>query len=105
MTQVVVREWLLILAILLGAVGIVAGGYAYHLEQIEDEAEEVTVAKLLEIVDHNQQMLTDLKTKPAARPLAFDACAGSDIVQSLRMQGIAIKPMEFEERCAAARAK
>jgi nitrogen fixation-related uncharacterized protein len=105
MTQVVVREWLLILAILLGAVGIVAGGWAYHLEQLEDEAEEVTIAELLAIVENNQAILTDLRTKPTARPLAFDACAGTEIVESLRKQGVKVKPMEFEERCAAARAK
>jgi nitrogen fixation-related uncharacterized protein len=96
---------MLILAILLGAVGIVAGGWAYHLEQMEDEAEEVTIAELLAIVNHNQQILTDLRTNPAARPLAFDACAGTDIVAALRKQGVAIKPLEFEERCANAQAK
>ena len=104
MTRVaIVREWMLILAISIAAVAILAGGLAYRQEMIEDEAEEVTISRLLEIVDHNQQLLTELKTKPAARPLAFDACAGTDIVAALRKQGVAIKPLEFEERCAAAR--
>ena len=106
MTRVaIVREWMLILAIVIAAVAILAGGLAYRQEMIEDEAEEVTIAELLAIVNHNQQILTDLRTKPAARPLAFDACAGTDIVKSLRKQGVAIKPMEFEERCAKARDK
>ena len=106
MTRVaIVREWMLILAIAIAAVAILAGGLAYRQEMIEDEAEEITISRLLEIVDHNQQLLTELKTKPAARPLAFDACAGTDIVAALRKQGVAIKPLEFEERCAAARAK
>ncbi len=106
MTRVaLVREWMLILAIVIAAVAILAGGLAYRQEMIEDEAEEVTIAELLDIVNHNQQLLTDLMTKPTARPLAFDACAGTDIVTSLRKQGVAIKPMEFEERCAAARDK
>lgn len=106
MTRVaIVREWMLILAIAIAAVAILAGGLAYRQEMIEDEAEEVTIAELLAIVNHNQQILTDLRTKPAARPLAFDACAGTDIVESLRKQGVKIKHLEFEERCAVSRAK
>lgn len=103
MTHVVlVREWLLITAILLGAFGIVAGGYAYHLEQLEDEAEEITVAELLRIVDHNQEVLTELKTKPAARPLAFDACAGTNLTEAIRESGLSVPKQEFEVRCQEA---
>lgn len=104
MTHVVlVREWLLITAILLGAFGIVAGGYAYHLEQLEDEAEEITVAELLRIVDHNQEVLTELKSKPAARPLAFDACAGTDLTEAIRANGVEIPKLGFERRCTEVR--
>lgn len=104
MTHVVlVREWLLITAILLGALGIVAGGYAYHLEQLEDEAEEITVAELLRIVEHNQEVLTELKTKPAARPLAFDACAGTDLTEAIRKSGISVPKQEFETKCQKAK--
>lgn len=104
MTRVViVREWLLIMSILLGAVGIVAGGYAYHLEQLEDEAEELTVAELLRIVERNQQVLTELKTKPAARPLTFDACAGTNLAEAIRDNGIQIPQQEFETRCKEAK--
>lgn len=104
MTQVVlVREWLLITTILLGAFGIVAGGYAYHLEQLEDEAEEITVAELLRIVEHNQEVLTELKTKPAARPLAFDACAGTDLTEVIRANGVEIPKLDFERRCTEVR--
>lgn len=104
MTRVViVREWLLICSVLLGAVGIVAGGYAYHLEQPEDEAEEVTVAEMLAIVESNQQILSDLKTKPAARPLAFDACAGAALVNVMRDNGMETPKFEFEARCEQAK--
>lgn len=104
MTKVVlVREWLLILAILLGAVGIIAGGWAYHLEQLEDEAEEVTGANLMALVESNQHILSDLKTKPAARPLAFDACAGTDLAAAIRKGGVPVPQQEFEKRCAEAR--
>lgn len=103
MTQVVlVREWLLITTILLGAFGIVAGGYAYHLEQLEDEAEEITVAELLRIVEHSQEVLTELKTKPAARPLAFDACAGTNLTEAIRESGLSVPKQEFEVRCQEA---
>lgn len=97
---VIVREWLLICSILLGAVGIVAGGYAYHLEQLEDEAEEVTVAELLALVENNQRILNDLKTKPASRPLAFDACAGTALAEAIRDGGVPVPQQEFEQRCA-----
>lgn len=104
MTHVVlVREWLLITAILLGAFGIIAGGYAYHLEQLEDEAEEITVAELLRIVERNQQVLTELKNKPAARPLAFDACAGTNLTEAIRESGLSVPKQEFEVRCQEAR--
>lgn len=104
MTHVVlVREWLLITAILLGAFGIVAGGYAYRLEQLEDEAEEITVAELLRIVEHNQEVLTELKTKPAARPLAFDACAGTDLTEAILANGVEIPKLDFERRCTEVR--
>ena len=104
MTQVVlVREWLLITTILLGAFGIVAGGYAYHLEQLEDEAEEITVAELLRIVEHSQEVLTELKTKPAARPLVFDACAGTDLTEAIRANGVEIPKLDFERRCTEVR--
>ena len=104
MTQVVlVREWLLITTILLGAFGIVAGGYAYHLEQLEDGAEEITVAELLRIVEHNQEVLTELKTTPAARPLAFDACAGTDLTEVIRANGVEIPKLDFERRCTEVR--
>lgn len=103
MTQVVlVREWLLITTILLGAFGIVAGGYAYHLEQLEDEAEEITVAELLRIVEHSQEVLTELKTKQAARPLAFDACAGTNLTEAIRESGLSVPKQEFEVRCQEA---
>lgn len=103
MTQVVlVREWLLITTILLGAFGIVAGGYAYHLEQLEDEAEEITVAELLRIVEHSQEVLTELKTKPAARPLAFDVCAGTNLTEAIRESGLSVPKQEFEVRCQEA---
>ncbi len=104
MTQVVlVREWLLITTILLGAFGIVAGGYAYHLEQLEEEAEEITVAELLRIVERNQEVLTELKTKPAARPLAFDECAGTDLTDALLANGAEIPKLAFERRCTEAK--
>lgn len=48
MTRVaIVREWMLILAIAIAAVAILAGGLAYRQEMIEDEAEEVTISRLL----------------------------------------------------------
>lgn len=104
MTRVViVREWLLILSILLGASSIIAGGWAYHLEQLEDEAEELTVAELLVIVERNQSILTDIKTKSSARPLAFDACAGTDLAVAIREGGVPVPKQEFEKRCAEAR--
>lgn len=97
------REWLLIVAILLGAVGIVAAGWAYHLEQLDDIAEEQKVADLLAVVESNQAMLTALTTKPSARPLAFDACAGTNLVDALRQKGIKVPEQEFEARCRAAK--
>jgi nitrogen fixation-related uncharacterized protein len=104
MTKVaIVREWLLIVAILLGAVGIIAAGWAYHLEQLDDVAEEQTVADLTALVQSNQAMLTALTTKPNARPLAFDACAGTDLVEAMRQKGIEVPPQEFEARCQAVR--
>lgn len=104
MTRVaIVREWLLIVAILLGAVGIVAAGWAYHLEQQEDIAEEQIVADLLAVVESNQAMLTALTTKPSARPLAFDACAGTALAETMRKSGIKVPEQEFEARCKAAK--
>ena len=104
MTRVViVREWLLIMSILLGAAGIIAGGYAYHLEQLEDEAEEITVAHLMALVESNQHILSDLKNKPYARPLAFDACAGKALVNVMRDNGLETPKFEFEARCEQAK--
>ena len=113
MTRVViVREWLLIISILLGVVGIIAAGWAYHLEMLEDEAEDLNVSVLMqdvlanrELLNANQALLNALITKPSARPLAFDACAGADVVESMRANGAEIPQMEFERRCQQARQK
>ena len=109
---VIVREWLLIVSILLGAVGIVAAGWAYHLEMMEDDAEDLNVAALMqdvranrELLNANQALLNALVTKPAARPLSFDACAGADVVEAMRANGAEIPQMEFERRCQQARQK
>jgi hypothetical protein len=100
-----VREWLLIISILLGVVGIFAAGWAYHLEMQEDDAEDRNVAELMREVRSNQEMLNALMTKPAARPLAFDACAGTDLAEAMRDNGADVPQMEFEQRCQQARQK
>jgi len=113
MTRVViVREWLLIISILLGASGIIAAGWAYHLEMQEDDAEDRNVAVIMqdvqtnrELLNANQALLNALVTKPAARPLSFDACAGTDMVEALLANGADIPQMEFERRCQQARQK
>jgi nitrogen fixation-related uncharacterized protein len=102
---VLVREWLLIVSILLGAVGIVAAGWAYHLEMLEDDAEDRNIAVLRQDVRTNRELLNALATKPAARPLAFDACAGANVVEAMRANGAEIPQMEFELRCQQARQK
>jgi len=102
---VLVREWLLIVSILLGAVGIVAAGWAYHLEMLEDDAEDRNIAVLRQDVRTNRELLNALATKPAARPLAFDACAGANVVEAMRANGAEIPQMEFERRCQQARQK
>jgi nitrogen fixation-related uncharacterized protein len=109
---VLVREWLLIVSILLGAVGIVAAGWAYHLEMLEDDAEDLNVAVLIqdvrdnrEILNANREILNALATKSSARPLSFDACAGTDVVEAMRANGAEIPQMEFERRCQQARQK
>jgi hypothetical protein len=106
MTRVViVREWLLIVSILLGGSGIIAAGWAYHLEMQEDDAEDRNIALLMQDAQTNREMLNTLMTKPAARPLAFDACAGAAVVDAMRANGAEISPMEFEQRCQQARQK
>jgi hypothetical protein len=100
---VIVREWLLIISILLGVVGIFAAGWAYHLEMLEDDAEDRNIAVLMQDAQINREMLNALMTKPAARPLAFDACAGAAVVEAMRENGAEISPMEFEQRCQQAR--
>ena len=40
---------------------------------------------------------------PSARPLAFDACAGTNLVDALRQRGIKVHEQEFEVRCKAAK--
>jgi hypothetical protein len=106
MTRVViVREWLLIISILLGVVGIIAAGWAYHLEMQEDDAEDRNIALLMQDAQTNREMLNALMTKPAARPLAFDACAGADLAEAMRENGAAMPKMEFEQRCQQARQK
>jgi hypothetical protein len=58
-----------------------------------------------EILNANREILNALVTKPAARPLSFDACAGADVVESMRANGAEIPQMEFELRCQQARQK
>ena len=106
MTRVIiVREWLLIVSILLGVVGIIAAGWAYHLEMLEDDAEDRNIAILMQDAQNNREILSALMTKPAARPLAFDACAGAAVVEAMRANGAEISKMEFEQRCQQARQK
>jgi hypothetical protein len=106
MTRVViVREWLMIVSILLGGSGIIAAGWAYHLEMQDDDAEDRNIALLMQDAQTNREMLNTLMTKPAARPLAFDACAGAAVVDAMRANGAEISPMEFEQRCQQARQK
>jgi ligand-binding sensor protein len=102
---VIVREWMLIISILLGAVGIIAAGLAYHMEMLEDDAEDRNIAVLMQDAQTNREMLNALITKPAARPLAFDACAGAAVVEAMRANGAEISKMEFEQRCQQARQK
>lgn len=99
-------DWLVFLV--LGLVVIAVATWAYMLEQRDDIAEQREISIIQEKLDTLTrqgadigQIVTLLASKPSARPLAFDACAGAALVEEMRKRGMTIGRMEFEERCAA----
>ena len=99
---VVLREWMWVLSVLLGLVGILGAGMAYHAQEGRDAEEIAHVRDMSRIVSENQDMLRKLLTNPKARPLSFDACAGSELVRALRANGIDLPKQDFEVRCETA---
>lgn len=104
------RDYHLLAFIILGVSGIGVTSWMYHLEQLDDRTEQEQVELIQKKLDslllqtsHVGATVTELATKPSARPLKFDACNGADVVNALRASGISIKPQEFEARCAADR--
>lgn len=91
-------EWLYLLGVLLGAIGIIAGGLAYRQEQIDDRIEEAQVQKLLGIVAENLRTLQALEQAQRIGP-RHTACDTKLILDDLRAKGIALPPYEVEERC------
>lgn len=89
---------MVILAILLGAVGIVAGGWAYHLEQQEDKDEEVVINRLDATVQSNAAILAVLLEQQAKGP-RHTACDTVQILKDLRADGLKLPRYPVEDRC------
>jgi hypothetical protein len=100
--RVLVGEWMMIVAIIIGGVGILAGGWAYHLEQVDDANEEREVHELIELCRANKALLLSLTQNPAARPLAYTACDGLAMAEALRHAGVDLVEQPFEMRCKRA---
>lgn len=91
-------EWLYLLGVLLGAIGIIAGGLAYRQEQLDDQIEDARVQQLLGIVAENRRTLQALEQAQRIGP-RHTACDTKRILEDLRARGVTLPPYEVEERC------
>lgn len=96
--RLIMQEWLYILGIILGAIGIVAGGWAYHLEQLDDLDEQEQVQALLKIVSQNRDALQALTEAQRLGP-RHTACDTKQILDDLRASGIPLPIYQVEARC------
>ena len=96
--RLILSEWLYILGVVLGAIGIIAGGLAYRQEQIDDAQEDERVRQLLEMVGENSQTLHKLEQMQSLGP-RHTACDTKQILGDLRSGGKVAPHYPVEDRC------
>ena len=90
-------EWLYIVGVILGAIGIIAGGVAYRMEQIDDQIEEERVQKIMAMVEENRQTLRALEQAQKIGP-RHTACDTKVILEDIRTGKVA-DHYPVESRC------
>lgn len=95
--RMILSEWMYVLGIILGAIGIIAGGVAYRMEQIDDQIEDERVQKLIAMVEENRQILQSLERAKEIGP-RHTACDTSIILKDIRKGKIA-DHYSVEDRC------
>lgn len=90
-------EWLYLMGIVLGAIGIIAGGLAYRQEQIDDQLQDQRTQELLRKVEANRQLLQSLEQAQRIGP-RHTACDTKQILGDLRSGKVA-EHYSVEDRC------